>query len=70
MPDLELWLDLAQVTNVVIDLYIFKTVPEFWLLFSDKPRFSKGLANVEVDEGQELTLSIQCSAVPEPKIKW
>ncbi|XP_021942907.1 obscurin isoform X3 [Zootermopsis nevadensis] len=35
-----------------------------------KPRFLKGLTNKEVDEGQELTLSMQCSAVPEPKIKW
>ena len=43
---------------------------EFWFLLPDKPRFPKGLINKEVDEDQELTLSIQCSAVPEPKIKW
>jgi hypothetical protein len=56
--------------KIMINLYILETFPAFYLSFSDKPRFPKCLTNIEVDEGQELTLSIQCSAVPEPKIKW
>ncbi|PSN48205.1 hypothetical protein C0J52_03613 [Blattella germanica] len=43
---------------------------EFTIKMDDKPRFPKPLANKEIDEGQDLTLTIQCSAVPEPKIKW
>ncbi|XP_066993446.2 obscurin isoform X3 [Anabrus simplex] len=36
-----------------------------------KPRFPKGLKPVqEVDEGDSLTLSIECYGVPEPKVKW
>ncbi|XP_063238451.1 obscurin isoform X6 [Bacillus rossius redtenbacheri] len=35
-----------------------------------KPRFPKGLKDLAVDEGDSLTLTIHCAAVPEPKVTW
>ncbi|PNF42109.1 hypothetical protein B7P43_G10279, partial [Cryptotermes secundus] len=54
--------------KVINDLGTIDTACNFTVQY--KPHFPKGLTNIEVDEGQELTLSIQCSAVPEPTIKW
>ncbi|XP_049949485.1 obscurin isoform X3 [Schistocerca serialis cubense] len=35
-----------------------------------KPKFKKPLKDVEVDEGDSLTLTIECDAYPEPNVKW
>ncbi|XP_069669104.1 obscurin isoform X4 [Periplaneta americana] len=54
--------------KVINDLGTSETISNFTVQY--KPYFPKELTNKEVDEGQDLTLAIQCSAVPEPKIKW
>lgn len=35
-----------------------------------KPRITKPLVDVEVDEGNSLTLNIEVYAVPEPEVIW
>ncbi|XP_071443882.1 protein Obscurin isoform X3 [Hetaerina americana] len=35
-----------------------------------KPRFPKGLNDKVIDEGDSLTLTIECYANPEPEVKW
>ncbi|KAG8233550.1 hypothetical protein J437_LFUL013762, partial [Ladona fulva] len=35
-----------------------------------KPRFPKGLSDKAADEGDSLTLTIECYANPEPEVKW
>ncbi|XP_075215546.1 obscurin isoform X5 [Lycorma delicatula] len=35
-----------------------------------KPKFRKGLKDVQVDEGASLTLEVEIEGVPEPTVKW
>lgn len=35
-----------------------------------KPKITKPLQDVEVDEGNSLTLNLEVYAVPEPEIHW
>ena len=35
-----------------------------------KPKFSKGLKDIQVDEGASLTLQIEVEGTPDPVVKW
>lgn len=39
-------------------------------MFSGQPKIRKQLKDVEVNEGETLTLEVEVYAVPEPKIVW
>nr|CAD7588174.1 unnamed protein product [Timema genevievae] len=68
---------IKEVTTELSGKYSVKVVNDLGSNESDstftvnyKPKFPKKLKDVEVDEGDSLTLTIECSGVPEPKVKW
>lgn len=38
--------------------------------FSEKPSFKKGLKDVEVSEGEDVTFNIKLAGTPKPSVKW
>lgn len=40
------------------------------LFFTGKPRITKSLVDMTVDQGQTLKLEVEVEGCPEPKVKW
>ncbi|XP_049774558.1 obscurin [Schistocerca cancellata] len=68
---------IKEVTTELCGKYTCKVVNDLGtsesssnLTVNFKPKFKKPLKDVEVDEGDSLTLTIECDAYPEPNVKW
>lgn len=60
----------AQINALSSSVINFQIIPSINSLLEGKPKIKKMLKDVEVNEGDTLTLEIEVYAVPEPKIVW